>query len=80
MFDDFQQELLSYEIIMDNQHSTMPLGNTSFAMYSNKKQKFLPGNHLHVDLFHLHLRELLVLPHMLLVLLDLSHNQLWFFI
>jgi transposase InsO family protein len=37
-FEDFQAELLSHEIFLENQHSSIPPGNTSFALFSNKKQ------------------------------------------
>jgi hypothetical protein len=37
-FEDFQAELLSHGIFFENQHSSIPPGNTSFALFSNKKQ------------------------------------------
>jgi hypothetical protein len=40
-FEDFQAELLSHEIFLDNHHNSIPPGNNSFAMFSNRK----PPNH-----------------------------------
>ena len=40
-FEDFQAELLSHDIFLDNYHSSIPPGNNSFAMFSNRK----PFNH-----------------------------------
>ena len=36
-FEDFHAELLSHEIFLDNHHSSIPPGNNSFAMFSNRK-------------------------------------------
>jgi hypothetical protein len=36
-FDDFQAELLSHELFLENHQSSIPPGNSTFAMFSHKK-------------------------------------------
>lgn len=41
-FEDFQAELLSHELFLENHNNSIPPGNTSFALLSNKKPTSSP--------------------------------------